>query len=409
MEKDKKFLILLAANSIYFFSYFQRVAVPGTIFNELQSGFSLSAKAVTGLGAFTLFAYGLLQILAGIMSDRYGGFRTFFIGGILLSVSSIIFSFSYTPAMLFITRAFVGFGASFIFISLIKILSTIYKPEDFPFYLGVTIVLGYSGGIVATYPLERAVYAIGWRNSFLVAGLLCMTFTVTGWPLLKAAKKHYAQKKTFSIPPLIRVLRNIHALPLLISGPINFGIYFLFQSSLGKKFLQDSCNLSSAKASIFTFLMIIANTVFGFLSGYTSRLIGRRKPVIMTATLITLIAALTIFLNLWLKGPPTIFLISYILLAVSAAVSPVYVTSMKELNSVDVTATSVGFLNTICYMGIAFFAYASGFILDRFRHAALEITGIIIYPDEAYRMIFLGCIMFALISFLVSFSIRETG
>jgi len=409
VKRYNSLFILLAVNSIYFFSYFQRIAVPGTVFNELQSAFLLSAKSVTGLGALTLFTYGSMQIVAGIISDRFGGFKTFFTGGVLLSLSSILFSFSYSPAMLFITRAFVGFGASFIFISLIKILSTIYKPEDFPLYLGISIILGYSGGIVATFPLERAVFAIGWRNSFLIAGILCALFLAAGWPFLKEAKKKHAQKKTFSLPALINVLRNIHATPLLISGPINFGIYFLFQSSLGKKFLQDSCNLSSPKASLFTFIMIITNTLFGFFSGYTSRLIGRRKPVIMAATVITLTATLLLFVNLWAKGPVKLFLASYIMLAISAAVSPIYVTSMKELYSVDVTATSVGFLNTICYLGIAFFAWLSGFVLDRFRLSAIEITGIIIYPDTAYRIIFLGCIMFALISFLVSFSIRETG
>ena len=409
MMKNNRFLILLAANSIYFFSYFQRVAVPGTIFNELQSSFALSATAVTGLGSITLLVYGFLQIFAGILSDHFGGFKTFLIGSILLSVSSIIFSFSYTPTMLFITRAMVGFSASFIYISLIKILTTIYAPQDFPFYLGVSIVLGYSGGVVATYPLERAVYSLGWKNAFLIAGLLCAFFTMIVWPLMSTVKENYTQKKTFSLPSLMNVLRNIHALPLLISGPVNFGIYFLFQSTLGKKFLEDSCNLSSPQASLFTFFMIITNTLFGFLSGYTSRLTGKRKPVLIIATFVTLVASCMIFINLWLKGPSVIFLISYIFLAISAAVSPIYVTSMKELYPIEVTATSVGFLNTLCYLGVSLFTYLAGIILDRFRYSSLEISGIIIYPDRAYLMIFLGCIMFSLISFLVSFSIRETG
>jgi hypothetical protein len=53
--------------------------------------------------------------------------------------------------------------------------------------------------------------------------------------------------------------------------------------------------------------------------------------------------------------------------------------------------------------------YLSGVVLDFFRHSAVEVAGIIIYPDIAYRIIFLGCVMLALISFLVSFSIKETG
>lgn len=110
-KRINRVFLLFLLNGVYFFSYFQRVGVPGTVFNELQSGFSLSATAVAGLGALT-----------------------FFTGGLLFSLGSVLFSFAYSPAMLFIMRAFVGFGASFIFISLVKILTGVYEPEDFPFW-----------------------------------------------------------------------------------------------------------------------------------------------------------------------------------------------------------------------------------------------------------------------------------
>jgi len=408
-QKINKVLLLLMINSIYFFSYFQRVAVPGTVFNELQSTFSLSATSVTALGALTFLIYGIMQIFAGIVSDRFGGFKTFFAGGLLLSLSSMLFSFSYSPAMLFVTRAFLGFSASFVFISLVKILSSVYEPKDFPLYLGISLILGYSGGIFATYPLERSVSVMGWRNSFLIAGILCSVFAVAGWPVLRSSGNVIKQKNTFSLVSLLKVARNTHSFPVLFSGPVNFGIYFLFQSTLGKKFLQDSCGLTSAGASLFTFIMIMTNTGFAFLSGYASRLAGKRRPFLMIAAGFSLVASLTLFLNLLFAGAPGIFLFSYLLLAISAAVSPVYITTMKEMNSVEVTATSVGLLNSFSYLFMALFSYAAGRVLDTFRHSAIEISGIIIYPDSAYRMIFLGCIMLTLCSFLVSFLIRETG
>ncbi len=408
-RKFSNVLLLLTINSVYFFSYFQRVGVPGTVFNELQSDFALSATAVAGLSSLTFLVYGAMQIFAGIISDRFGGFRTFFVGGLLLSLSSILFSFAYSPGMLFITRAFVGFSASFVFISLVKILSSVYTAEDFPLFLSISLILGYSGGIFATYPLERSVSLIGWRNSFLVAGILCSVFAVAGWPLLKSSRKIFKQRHTFSPIALVRVLKNTHSFPVLFSGPVNFGVYFLFQSTLGKKFLQDSCNLSSTEASLFTFIMMTANTAFAFISGYASRLAGKRKPFMMVASILSLAAAVILFVNLLFAGSPKLFLFAYLLLAISAAVSPVYITAMKEMNSVEVTATSVGFLNTCSYLFMALFSYASGLVLDAFSHSAIKISGTIIYPDSAYRMIFLGCIMLTLCSFLISFSIRETG
>jgi MFS family permease len=402
-------LILLLVNAVYFFSYFQRIAVPGTIFNEIQSEFALTATAVAGLGSLTFIVYGAMQIVAGMLSDRFGGFRTFLMGGLLLGLTSTLFSFAYSPVMLFIMRVFVGFSASFIFISLVKILTVVYDAEDFPFFLSISLMMGYSGGILATYPLERAVSHMGWRNSFLIAGLICGLFALIGAPVMNRARAVYAQKKTFSLKSLFLVLKNRHSFPVALSGAMNYSVYMLFQTTIGKKYLQDSFNITSAQASFFTFVMIVTNTCFAFISGFTSRLVGLRRPFLLAANSITFVASIILFLNFSFQGGTKLVLLSYILLAVSAAVTPVYITAMKEVNELEVVSTSVGFYNSLSWLFISSTGYAAGRILDAFRHNAVEIAGIIIYPNSAYKMICLACIILSLLSFLICFSIKETG
>ena len=53
--------IVLAIAGLYFFSYFQRVAVPGSIFNDIQSEFLMTASEVTKLSAIYLFLYAAIQ------------------------------------------------------------------------------------------------------------------------------------------------------------------------------------------------------------------------------------------------------------------------------------------------------------------------------------------------------------
>jgi hypothetical protein len=84
-------------------------------------------------------------------------------------------------------------------------------------------------------------------------------------------------------------------------------------------------------------------------------------------------------------------------------------TAMKEINAVEVVSTSIGFFNSISYLFVAFIGYASGRILDAFGHSAVEIAGIVIYPCAAYKTVCLVCVMLALLSFLLCFSIKETG
>jgi hypothetical protein len=50
--RPRSALVAFAAMaSVYFFSYVQRTAIPGTIFDELQVDFSLAAASVAALGA----------------------------------------------------------------------------------------------------------------------------------------------------------------------------------------------------------------------------------------------------------------------------------------------------------------------------------------------------------------------
>ena len=67
--------MILAMAGLYFFSFFQRVAIPGAIFNDIQTEFSISAEEVTRLSAIYLFVYAVMQPFAGLLADRFGGVR----------------------------------------------------------------------------------------------------------------------------------------------------------------------------------------------------------------------------------------------------------------------------------------------------------------------------------------------
>src|SRR5688500_3969362 len=93
-----------AMASIYFFSYFQRAAVPGTIFNELQVDLGLSAIAVASLGSMFTWVYGGMQIAVGLTADRFGGARALLGGGLIMLLGSLLFPLAHTPLLLFAAR-----------------------------------------------------------------------------------------------------------------------------------------------------------------------------------------------------------------------------------------------------------------------------------------------------------------
>ena len=86
--------MILSITGLYFFSFFQRVAVPGSIFNDIQTEFGISAADVTKLSAIYLFVYASMQPFAGYMADRFGGIRVVIVSGLLLCLGSILFPLS---------------------------------------------------------------------------------------------------------------------------------------------------------------------------------------------------------------------------------------------------------------------------------------------------------------------------
>ncbi|MFH2069089.1 MAG: MFS transporter [Candidatus Omnitrophota bacterium] len=411
LKNSKKTVIriFISINAIYFFSYFQRVAVPGTIFNELQISFLTSASAVAALGTIFYFIYGGMQFFVGITADRIGANRILLAGGAVLTIGSIFFSLSRSLPVLYINRGLVGLGSSLIYVSIVKKLDGLFDNHNFPLFLGLSTALGYSGGLFGTLPFERTVRLFGWRTPMMVLSILCLLPLMHAFFLLKKSERVFQQKKNgFSLRYIRNIIRNKNTVPLIFCHSTNFSAYFLFQAVFGKKFLQDFYQLTSGTAAAFTFTMM-SITIFSLLSsGFLSRVIGRRKPILIFASGLTFFTLVLFTIALACRFSSAWFLFGYTLLAVSTGSSPVSITLMKELNPVEAAATAVGFLNGIAYLSVAMVTSLAGAGLDFFRSAAIKTGESVIYPSQAYLSVFIGCLALTAISFYASFFISES-
>ena len=98
--------------AIYSLAYFQRTGIPGTIFDELQHDFDLSASAVTALGSIFVYVYAAMQLVVGIAADRYGGRRTLLFGSVVMCVGQVMFPCAHSTTTLFASRVLIGFGSA---------------------------------------------------------------------------------------------------------------------------------------------------------------------------------------------------------------------------------------------------------------------------------------------------------
>jgi MFS family permease len=402
-------LALVAMLAIYFFSFFQRSAVPGTIFNELQREWGFSASQVTALGSIFLWIYGGMQLFLGIAVDRFGGTRTLLVGGLLMAVGATLFPLSRSLEMLYASRALTAFGASFMFLCIVKELSLLFENRFFAPLLGVVLFVGYCGGMAAMLPFERAVHFLGWRHALLIVGLLTCAAVGVSFLFLKGMRHFVPGGEPFTLRPLWGILCNRKSWPVLVCSFINFPIYFVIQAGIGKKLMQDFAHLNSPQAATFTLIMMAVGAAGSLASGPALHLFGgRRKPVIFIGIGLILGATLLMLAGVICAGRPLLFLTSYVLLAAWNVANPVMSTMMKELNDPRYVAQAVALLNGLAYFGVAVMLTLSGGVLDLFNARAVKTAEGTLYPSCAYGTLFAVLAFFALISLIATTFISET-
>lgn len=395
--------------SLYFFSYFHRVAVPGTLFNEMQSAFHASAGEVTALAAIYLYVYASMQLVVGVCADRFGATRTLLLGGVLLSVGSILFPLAPNLGTLYLTRALVGLGASSMYLCLVKQIDPMFGSRNFAPLMGVLLFVGYLGGFAGGVPLRWAVAAIGWRTSLLAVGVLCAATFLVAVVLLPRLDRSTRVASGFRLADVRRLFANRLVYPGFVCGPINFAIYLLFQATIGQKLLQDVCGYSPTQAATVTSTMILIVMVGSFVSGFLPALIGqRRKPIIVAETLAIGLACAGLLLGLSRKAPASWFIGCYLLLALATSVGGVATCILKEINPRRVTAFAVSLANGLTYLTVAALNSGLGVVMEKFRPQPDAGGGIVTYPPQAYQAICMGLLGLSLLAILAVTRLPET-
>jgi len=396
--------------SVYFFSYFLRAAVPGTIFNDLQSELGIRASAVAAMGSMFTWIYGGMQIAVGVLADRYGGGRTLLWGGGIMLVGATLFPLAHAVWLAFAARAITGMGASFMYLSLIKELDRLFGHRPFTLWLGIVLAVGYSGGVMATLPFERAAAAFGWRTSLLaVALLLACSLCATALALRRLGRAPRPRQAVRAVR-LAEVLGNRASRPLLACSLITFPVAFVMQTVLGKKFLQDFGGLGSSAAAACVLAMTATSACCVAAGGVLPRLFDeRRRPLIRIGAALFALATSALLAATLAGAPGWAFPIAFILMAAAGVSLPSSTSAMKELNRPDSVAMSISVMNSLAYIGCGTVGQAGGMILDRFRGAAqVAASGAVIYPRSAYVALFAFLAALAALNLAAAWIVPET-
>lgn len=390
--KNKNFLItftLIALGALfYFFANFQRIAIPGAIFDLLQHELNVSAPYITTFGAIFMYIYAFNQLVIGVLVDRYGGMRVMLTGGIILALGALLFPLSSNLMVMYLSRALVGLGSSTFYLSLIKELRGCFSDKNFGLAISVMLFIGYTGGIAANAPFVFMMKYMSWREILIILG--CVLFIgVIIFALLTTKIKLPEINRNVKMRalPFRLVLHKKHNRNLFSFACCNFGISYAIQTIIGKKFLEDFCLMSSAKAAVVLSIMAVIAAVFNIVNASMCKLCHNHRVIFLkNASIITFSSLLVICVCLALNLRTDLIAVIFCVIAANASLTSLLVPVLHLTNRKMVSGTAVSIMNFCFFTMVGLLGTAMGFLLNLF--APEKRGNIMVYSNHSYLAVF---------------------
>lgn len=390
--RNKNFIfhlsLILLGTLFYFIANFQRIAIPGAVFDILEQELNVTAPYITAFGAIFMYIYAFNQLIIGVLVDRFGGLRVMAAGSIVLALGCLLFPISSSLPLMYFSRALIGFGGSTFYLSLIKELKNIFSDKNFGLAISVMLFIGYAGGIAANAPFVMAMQYIGWRDILLIiAGVVIISVIAFFVVMQKLPLPHINQNVKIRALPFRLVLHKRHNRNLFSFACCNFGISYVIQTIIGKKFLEDFCVYSSQKAAVVLSIMAIVAAAFNIINASVCKMCHNHRVMFLkVASVVTFLCLLSVCIMIFMDIKSMAIAVIFCILAGNASLTSLLVPVLHLTNRKMVSTTAVSIMNFCFFMMVGFLGTATGFLLNVFEPT--RVGNVLVYGNNSYLLLF---------------------
>lgn len=363
-------LIWSLAALFYFYDNLLQVS-PSAMKPELSLAFVRDAEQFGSLSAYCLYAYGLMQIPAGVLMDRFGPRRILTLACLFCSVGSVVFGVATTLWEAKFGRVLIGVGASFAFVGSLKIISHWFPAKRFALVTGLTVTIGFLGAVFGLSTVSQVVAVFGWRHSMLLGGIVGLFLGVFLWLIVRdafviekdASQLSFVTRNDQTVwCGLLQVIKHKQTWIAALYAGLMFVPTLAFGGLWGIPFLVEAHGFDRGSAG-FCISLIYIGWVFGcpmwgFLSDYVQR---RKLPMIITTIITFGICFAIIYLE-----PLPFYLLGVLLFSLGFFSSGFVLAFavVQESNTNNTTGTAIGFTNAVNTFWGALAQPAIGKLLD---------------------------------------------
>ncbi|MBK8888872.1 MAG: MFS transporter [Dechloromonas sp.] len=409
-QKRRRWLALGIVALAYVLSFFQRFA-PAGIAQDLAVSFSTSAASLGALAATYFYVYTLMQIPTGVLADTLGPRKILALGGIIGGLGSFMFGLAPTLDWALAGRTLIGLGVSVTFIAMLKLIAVWFEESRFATMVGICMLVGNMGSVLAGAPLSGLAQATGWRGVFIGIGVVSLVLAVACWIIVRdrpdAGSAAAAPRfdRTVVLTGLLAVLKNRATWPAIVVNTGMAGAFFTFGGLWATPYLVQVHGMARPVATAHLSLWFGGFAVGCFFIGTLSDRIGRRKPVLIATSHVY--AAIWLA---WLSGAAMPPWLSYSLFAVMGLVTAGFSLTWacaKEVNPPLLSGMSTSIANIGGFLAGALLQPLVGWVMDLGWKGAV-LNGSRFYDLDTWRNGVLVVALCALIGAIGSWWIHET-
>ena len=371
----------------YLLSFFHRVA-PAAISGDLQSTFGIGGAQLGTLAATYFYVYTVMQIPTGILADTLGPRRILALGGIVGGLGSFLFGMAPSLDVALLGRTLIGLGVSVTFIAMLKLIAVWFEENRFATMVGICMLVGNMGSVLAGAPLSWLAQATGWRGVFIGVGVVSLLLAVACWLIVRdrpdSGSTATAAKfdRTVVISGLLSVIRNRATWPAIVVNTGMSGAFFTFAGLWATPFLVQVHGMTRATAASHLSLWFGGFAVGCLFIGTLSDRIGRRKPVLIIASHLYLVIWLILLSGITM--PPTASYALFAILGLTTAGFSLCWACAKEVNPPLLSGMSTSVANMGGFLAGALLQPLVGWVMD-LAWKGESLAGVRIYDLAAWR------------------------